>query len=1261
MIHNLHILLGDSAGQNVSRIKEYAIKYGSDYKDSDGNIASDYLQLMLYTDDGKFLLAQKKEQDNSKFVSGIEDQYAVELVESPIKIGDNSQDSLVGFFRKLFSSTVNLERPGDGALHTTIHIPLYHKWAWERAKTLMAAMTKANTTAEYSVDLVLFSADLVYVLESGSEIDDKKYDEYTTTAKQLLPEVVAAKTSGDNDILQNIILIQNHNEGRVALDLNEETYTNVLGEYALSTTVSYNTIFSPAFKISTSQNYPVLGLGMSMLHFDRFHFVQYMLRKAYDHILKREGINQDTVNINTITKLVQKVLGPNVDIFSKIYDNLIKPRLDVGMAHDDIVAEIQPEVDAAMNGIEEVLIKHLSDSNLSLPEKRVILAQLLGEDDEMMRGELFNPDQLTISDCQREVLDLFVTANNKLALHKDKAIVEANKQAAEDEPKREENPLKTYAVLSDFSSQPVESAESRIQRIKALKLDIRTSTNYVRTQTGILEKLTDSAQKEELVHKRLTKDGFEFDNQVYRLLPKVDVKPLEETFEYGGEPLPPSVDLREHFTCVKNQGSLGSCASHTIVGIYEQILKKNTHNDLNLSELFAYHNARNNARKRRGVEPEGEGTSFYDNIMGMMEFGICLEYLHAYETQDVKEPSEEAFADAATRKISKALNVKCELDHIKAAVAKGYPVAIALHIFDSFVTQTGFVPRPTDEEIANIEGGGHGMIVCGYSDADKVFIVRNSWGERFGDKGYCYIPYSYMGDPQLLIDACIITEISQGEIKVGGLVNNTAVSFNKSDAKVHAAMIRTLIDEQLQYQKKLEAELALLRNEYIGLYTNLGVPENRGQLQTGTKLRLTAEISEKELQEKRTIEERTQDSNDWKRDNTKIAGWCGGVVLVVILIHALLWRWLGDFAIGNYLKSAVAIWNDVQLLAILGFFASPWIIKRTRHYINNSDDIENFANGQRTFWLVWGCGLGVLAIVYAFCILFGCLPELLTRPIFISLLAFGFTLIPFVWALSSRRLVYSKMIKEYERIIAKIATERAELQKELDLTPMKMFVAGQLLDSITLLITNLTNRYYGIKSYVKNLRQWYDENRQENIAVPINRQPFMSLANTDCFDSYFEANANTITDGLRLHELFTEGVYQLTDEQIIAFKNLLKSRLQQVLMGHVANFSICNYVTETATYQYVDKQYVNVDKLLTTMDKNSLIFVQTRGRIADSSSQNVRLKMLFREPANAQLWDSKVQINFAIPPTPYNVNSQYKLFIIRLEGLNLEEIAMLVE
>ena len=51
------------------------------------------------------------------------------------------------------------------------------------------------------------------------------------------------------------------------------------------------------------------------------------------------------------------------------------------------------------------------------------------------------------------------------------------------------------------------------------------------------------------------------------------------------------------------------------------------------------------------------------------------------------------------------------------------------------------------------------MVICGYSDEQGYFIVRNSWGKDFGDKGYCYIPYAYVRDSELTTYACAITGI----------------------------------------------------------------------------------------------------------------------------------------------------------------------------------------------------------------------------------------------------------------------------------------------------------------------------------------------------------------------------------------------------------------------------------------------------------------------------------------------------------------------
>ena len=42
--------------------------------------------------------------------------------------------------------------------------------------------------------------------------------------------------------------------------------------------------------------------------------------------------------------------------------------------------------------------------------------------------------------------------------------------------------------------------------------------------------------------------------------------------------------------------------------------------------------------------------------------------------------------------------------------------------------------------------GGHAILIVGFDDNRQLFIVRNSWGADWGDRGYCYFPYSYVLD-----------------------------------------------------------------------------------------------------------------------------------------------------------------------------------------------------------------------------------------------------------------------------------------------------------------------------------------------------------------------------------------------------------------------------------------------------------------------------------------------------------------------------------
>jgi C1A family cysteine protease len=65
------------------------------------------------------------------------------------------------------------------------------------------------------------------------------------------------------------------------------------------------------------------------------------------------------------------------------------------------------------------------------------------------------------------------------------------------------------------------------------------------------------------------------------------------------------------------------------------------------------------------------------------------------------------------------------------------------------VAKTGKVPMPKKTEKML---GGHAVLAVGYDDTKKVFIVRNSWGSGWGDKGHFYMPYSYITNQDLAAD-----------------------------------------------------------------------------------------------------------------------------------------------------------------------------------------------------------------------------------------------------------------------------------------------------------------------------------------------------------------------------------------------------------------------------------------------------------------------------------------------------------------------------
>lgn len=230
--------------------------------------------------------------------------------------------------------------------------------------------------------------------------------------------------------------------------------------------------------------------------------------------------------------------------------------------------------------------------------------------------------------------------------------------------------------------------------------------------------------------------------------PRANAKSYSST-RYKASQLPKKVDLRPYMTEVEDQGQVGSCTANAVAGAYEYLVKKNQQleYDYDVSRLFIYYGA----RAKQGNEKRDSGSAICDAIDLLEDTGACSENTWPYsENMSIvfKKPSSEAFEEASEHKITEAEQVPTTLQAWKHALAEGFPIIFGISLFKSFDQQRkrGYVPDPSRSEASRGSHGSHAMLCVGYSDVDQVFIVRNSWGSRWGDKGYCYMSYSYVMD-----------------------------------------------------------------------------------------------------------------------------------------------------------------------------------------------------------------------------------------------------------------------------------------------------------------------------------------------------------------------------------------------------------------------------------------------------------------------------------------------------------------------------------
>ena len=222
------------------------------------------------------------------------------------------------------------------------------------------------------------------------------------------------------------------------------------------------------------------------------------------------------------------------------------------------------------------------------------------------------------------------------------------------------------------------------------------------------------------------------------------------------------VDLRSR--CPKkisDQGQLGSCTANAIGTAFEFGLMRQKAKAFPASRLFIYYNE----RKIEGTVQEDAGAMIRDGMKVVNKLGVCPETLWPYSDKNPgpfqKEPSAAAYKEARKHTATTYQRVPRTLRSMQARLASGFPFIFGFSVYSSFespvVSKTGVVPMPRPNEEAL---GGHAVLAVGYDDETQRFLVRNSWGRGWGNKGYFTMPYAYLLDDDLADDFWTILAVS---------------------------------------------------------------------------------------------------------------------------------------------------------------------------------------------------------------------------------------------------------------------------------------------------------------------------------------------------------------------------------------------------------------------------------------------------------------------------------------------------------------------
>lgn len=212
---------------------------------------------------------------------------------------------------------------------------------------------------------------------------------------------------------------------------------------------------------------------------------------------------------------------------------------------------------------------------------------------------------------------------------------------------------------------------------------------------------------------------------------------------------PTRFDGRKYCSPIENQGRLGSCTAQAVVSLAEYMERRKFKRHIDASRLFVY----KMARQLDGFKGD-TGAYIRTAMKALRLFGAPPERYWPYNVDKFDEdPTPFVFALGQSWQALNYFRIDTNgrsrddcVELMRRLISMWLPVVLGFRVY-SYGNAQGEFPMPKEGDRPR---GGHAVAAVGYDDERVIggskgaFLIRNSWGTNWGDKGYGWLPYGYV-------------------------------------------------------------------------------------------------------------------------------------------------------------------------------------------------------------------------------------------------------------------------------------------------------------------------------------------------------------------------------------------------------------------------------------------------------------------------------------------------------------------------------------